>query len=297
MAFLKLRTNVSFPFSPTYWVVFNFEDDFDAEEQRQWMVNNWYIVIYFIMLYLVLIFGGRALMAPRKRKELRYPLAAWNTTLAIFSFVGFLRTSPEFVHVLTQYGFHHSVCNRSYADYDRVSRFWGFLFAMSKIPEFVDTAFVVLRKRDLIFLHYYHHVTTAFVLWFGYPDHSSIARWTVVMNYLVHSIMYSYFALRTLRFSVPRSIAMFITTSQIVQMFVGILLTYYVQMTLWRKQKCDVGYHMLYSSMIIYGSYFILFVHFFVNTYLSRPNISQCSTKVASLRLKSNGIIEKLKYL
>lgn len=35
-----------------------------------------------------------------------------------------------------------------------------FLFNVSKVFEFVDTIFIVLRKKPLMFLHYYHHVVT-----------------------------------------------------------------------------------------------------------------------------------------
>ena len=41
-----------------------------------------------------------------------------------------------------------------------------FLFDLSKVFEFVDTIFIVLRKKPLIFLHYYHHVSTMLFCWY-----------------------------------------------------------------------------------------------------------------------------------
>lgn len=44
------------------------------------------------------------------RFQLRGPLIAWNTMLAVFSVMGALRTAPELIHVLRHYGLFHSVC-------------------------------------------------------------------------------------------------------------------------------------------------------------------------------------------
>ena len=49
---------------------------------------------------------------------------------------------------------------------------WVMLFIFSKIPELIDTAFIVLRKKPLIFLHWYHHIT---VLLFCWSSYSSVA--------------------------------------------------------------------------------------------------------------------------
>ena len=42
------------------------------------------------------------------------------------------------------------------------------------------------------------------------------------MNYGVHAFMYSYYALRAARFSVPKPFAMTITVLQILQMVMGV---------------------------------------------------------------------------
>jgi hypothetical protein len=44
----------------------------------------------------------------------------------------------------------------------------------------------------------YHHMTVLFYSWYSYADYISPARWFVVMNYLVHSLMYTYYALKVI---------------------------------------------------------------------------------------------------
>jgi hypothetical protein len=40
---------------------------------------------------------------------------------------------------------------------DNATGFWVALFTISKLFEYMDTVFVVLRKKPLIFLHWYEH--------------------------------------------------------------------------------------------------------------------------------------------
>jgi len=44
-----------------------------------------------------------------------------------------------------------------YCIFEFIDRLW--LFIISKVPETIDTLFIVLRRQQLIFLHWFHHAS------------------------------------------------------------------------------------------------------------------------------------------
>merc|ERR1719244_765224 len=200
---------------------------------------------------------------------MRGALILWNATLGVFSIMGALRTWPEFLHVLSEHGIHHSLCIPSFIEKDRVAGYWTFMFVLSKVPELGDTVFIVLRKQKLIFLHWYHHLTVLIYVFYSFKEFAAPARWFMVMNFLCHSAMYSYYALKALRFRVPKGIAMVITSMQLLQMFVGCFLTYLVFQIKSSGKACNVSDTQLQMSLIMYISYAVLFARFFYGAYIN----------------------------
>lgn len=280
---------VRFPYSPDYQYVFKFEETFDRDYTRQWMRSNWIISLLVGILYVAGAFSLKAFMKTRTPMKLRRFLIVWNWTLAVFSVMGFARTFPEFFHVLTKYGYHFSVCNRSYADINVITAVWGFLFTLSKVPELLDTAFVLLRKRNLIFLHWYHHFTTLVISWYIYSDHPAMGRWIMNLNYGVHSIMYSYYALRAMDFRPPQFVAISITAIQIIQMIFGLAASLYSAAMMMSGRPCGHSADVVIFLLIVYGSYFALFVNFFVKTYVAK------ATKTITRRMTSGNITTSIK--
>lgn len=170
------------------------------------------------------------------------------------------------------------ICNlffvtNSYIEHDRVCGFWTWLFVLSKLPELGDTLFIVLRKQPLIFLHWYHHITVLIYSWYSYTEYTSSARWFIVMNYCVHSVMYSYYALRAMGYKPPRFIPMVITSMQLTQMIVGCTINLWAHdyLQTMNSSACNISPMNIKLSVAMYFSYFVLFARFFYATYLS-PN-------------------------
>lgn len=227
---------------------------------------------------MILVFGGQYYMQSRPRFNLKGVLCVWNTLLAAFSLMGALRTAPELFYVLKNYGIYHSICIPSFIEQDRVAGVWTWLFVLSKLPELGDTIFIVLRKQPLIFLHWYHHITVLLYSWFSYTEYTASARWFVVMNFCVHSIMYSYYALRSMGYQPPRWFAMVITTCQIAQMVVGCTVNIWAAQYLQEHQPCHVSTTNIKLSIAMYFSYFILFARFFYKAYLDAGSSRKSKT-------------------
>lgn len=184
----------------------------------------------------------------------------------------------------------------SFIEQDKVSGFWTWLFVLSKLPELGDTLFIVLRKQPLIFLHWYHHITVLIYSWFSYTEYTASARWFIVMNYCVHSIMYSYYALRAMKFSPPRFISMIITSLQLTQMVIGCAINIWAHGFLKTagRNACNISPINIKLSIAMYFSYFVLFAQFFYKAYLSnsakkgkRTMISSSSSSSSTSSAKS----------
>ena len=155
--------------------------------------------------------------------------------------------------------------------YIPVVAFWSSLFKISEIIELGHTVFIVLRKQALIFLHWYHHITVLVYTWYGYTVRTSSGRWYLAMNYAVHSVMYSYYAMRTLKYRAPKWVRMGITIFQLSQMVVGVTIGVYVYKLKQANIPCGVSDNSFKHSFIMYLSYLFLFAKFYYDDYISPP--------------------------
>lgn len=145
--------------------------------------------------------------------------------------------------------------------------FWVMLFIYSKIPELLDTVFIVLRKKPLIFLHWYHHVTVLLFCWSAYSTMAASGLYFVAMNYTVHALMYGYYCLQALNVCPKSFPAILITLSQIAQMFIGTGVCISCWYYMLNGRTCANDFTNLVGGALMYGSYLYLFVDFAVRRY------------------------------
>lgn len=151
---------------------------------------------------------------------------------------------------------------------------WVMLFIFSKVPELIDTVFIVLRKKPLIFLHWYHHVTVLLFCWSAYSTRAGSGLYFVAMNYTVHALMYGYYALQALHLCPKSFPAYLITLSQIAQMLIGTFVCVSAWYFVLRQKEdkdcvaCHNDRQNLIAGALMYGSYLYLFCEFAVKRYI-----------------------------
>ena len=217
--------------------------------------------------------GQKHIMANRPAFDLKMPLAYWNLFLSTFSFMGMFRTVPHLLHNLHSMSMEENLCARATSSFgDGAVGLWVQLFVLSKVPELMDTLFIVLRKKNLIFLHWYHHVTVLLFCWHSYAGESSVGLFFVAMNYSVHAIMYGYYFLMAVNMK-PKWLAPgFITMCQISQMVVGTTVCSMSAYQLFKgNENCNVKRGNVAAGCLMYGSYLYLFCEFAVKRFIIAP--------------------------
>jgi len=255
---------------PFKMTAFKFEK-LDNGTLLQFVKNYDMLSVWSSLLYVVVIFGAQWIMQRKEKYDLSSALTLWSGMLALFSVIGTVRMWPEIIHVLRYEGLYHSSCVASYMEHP-ATQFWAGLFTLSKIIELGDTMFIVLRKKPLIFLHWYHHISALLYTWYSFPNKISYGRWFICLNFAAHAIMYSYYTLRAMKIRVPNKIRMSITLFQLIQMVIGCLINFYVYSVKKQGHYCEVSVRNIGYSFAMYFSYFVLFAKFFYDSYINVPS-------------------------
>lgn len=246
------------------------------------MQNMPLVPVVTIIAYGLMIVWGREYMRTKEAFKWKKILAAWNLSLSLFSWMGAFRTAPQLIHNLTTMTFRENFCLDPQSTCGCGSTgLWVQLFVLSKFPELIDTFFIVIHKKPLIFLHWYHHITVLIYCWHSYVTKSPTGLFFVVMNYCVHAIMYGYYFLMAIKMKPKWLNAMFITTAQISQMVVGVLVTVFAFIYYDEGKTCHIQKENNIAAFLMYGSYLFLFTQFFVGKYF-RVTASTTSKKKAA---------------
>ena len=204
--------------------------------------------------------------------SLRYPWAFWNLLLSVFSVIGAYKTVPALVDALMKNGFQYTTCadpSLWFLSEKNPVGMWVTLFIYSKIPELLDTVFLVLQRKPVIFLHWFHHVTVLLYCWHAFANWTASGLWFVAMNFTVHSVMYLYYFLSIAGFkSLASPLAPTITSIQLLQMIVGCIVTWNTAQTKMSGGECAVDTANYKLGLSMYASYFFLFAMLFYNLYI-----------------------------
>lgn len=263
---------------------------YDPIPNLNWMENHPLVPIVGIVSYCVLCVVGRKLMESRDPWQWRKIMAVWNLFLSVFSLIGAIRTAPQIIYNLATMSLRDNLCTDPRITVGNGScGIWLFLFVISKFPELLDTFFIVIHKKDLIFLHWYHHITVLLYCWHSYVTKSPSGAFFAVMNYCVHAIMYGYYFLMAVGLKPKWFNAMFVTVAQISQMIIGVAITfaafYYYMVE--GPVNCKIQKQNNIAASIMYGSYLFLFAQFFVRRYFKKSKTGSALDGLRAGRMKT----------
>ncbi|CAD6194060.1 unnamed protein product [Caenorhabditis auriculariae] len=251
-----------------YENIYFFEGQLDDITMHTFFSRHWFKSVYLAIAYVIVTNVLQRFMENRKPLNIRPLLILWNGSLAVFSILGTWRFGTEFFHLIFNRPWPDSICFS--VDPYQPAAFWACMFAFSKIAEFGDTMFLVLRKRPVIFLHWYHHAVVLVLSWHSAVELTAAGRWFIFMNYLVHSIMYTYYAVTSIGYRLPKLISMTVTALQTTQMLIGVAISVIVLYLKLNGQLCQQSYDNLAICFAIYTSFLVLFSNFFNKAYLVR---------------------------
>ncbi|KJP88923.1 hypothetical protein AK88_01417 [Plasmodium fragile] len=142
------------------------------------------------------------------------------------------------------------------------------LFYLNKLLDFMDTILIVLRKKwnQFTFLHVYHHISVFLIMWINTSvGYDGDIYYVITVNSIVHFIMYLYYFLASMKFSIPVFVKASVTYIQIAQ-FIAIIFPSFCVLCL--------KYNAYYPRKLVALSFYYcmsllgLFVHFAYNTYI-----------------------------
>uniref|UniRef100_A0AAG5DN90 Elongation of very long chain fatty acids protein n=1 Tax=Anopheles atroparvus TaxID=41427 RepID=A0AAG5DN90_ANOAO len=186
-------------------------------------------------------------------------MALLNIYICVQLFVG---------STMLQYSYICEPCRQSFdpAELRIVNAVWWYYF--SKLLEFSDTFFFILRKKDNqpSFLHVYHHSTMFSFWWIGVKWVPSGSTFLPAMfNSFTHVLMYTYYILATIGPHMNKHIwwKKYVTILQLIQFTVFMILGIIAIST-----GCEFPLWMRYTLIAYMLSFIVLFCNFYAHAYL-----------------------------
>ncbi|KYK67444.1 GNS1/SUR4 family protein [Toxoplasma gondii TgCatPRC2] len=229
-------------------------------------------------LYVPVVYGLQWYMRNRPAYKLKTACFVWNLALSLLSLLGFFVMLVAQPVLLTKAIFPET-------QFVPPVRAVICFFTLTKAIEFGDTIILCLRKKPLIFLHVYHHLTVTLYCWHAQLVTVSMGHNFAFINLGIHGVMYLYYAFSVLQARHPILLACrpYITLSQTVQMFVGLFLSYEALVS-----DLPASEHLNANiALAMYASYFVLFGKFYVEAYMRhlRPKTTQLIVTVHTLAI------------
>lgn len=198
--------------------------------------------------------------------------------------------------------FWRSLCDLNEGIWEKGLSYFGFFFYLSKFYEVFDTLIILAKGKQSSLLQTYHHAGAMLSMWAGIRFASPPIWIFVVFNSLIHTIMYFYYTLSTLKIKIPKVLKRALTTAQICQFVFGgtfallHMFVYYFNPNTGSYTSClaDPGqsfallFNVFYLTPLTY-----LFVMFFLESYVRKASGANNTTKTREDKKGSNNKVRR----
>ncbi|XP_044761387.1 elongation of very long chain fatty acids protein 4-like isoform X3 [Coccinella septempunctata] len=241
------------------------------ERTKGWpLVDSPVPMLTYIAIYLLIVWAGPRYMKNRPPFKLNWLLLPYNFCMAALN--AYIAAKLLIASTRLRYSYICEPCRQRFHpdELQITDAVWWYYF--SKLLEFCDTIFFILRKKDqqLTFLHVYHHSTMFFLWWIGIkwvPSGSSFLP--AMVNSGIHVLMYSYYGLAALGPAISRYLwwKKYLTILQMIQFTTALILGVNGIRT-----GCEFPLWMHYTLIFYMLSFIVLFGNFYVKAYLEKGN-------------------------
>ncbi|GAA6020328.1 hypothetical protein JCM10207_003230 [Rhodosporidiobolus poonsookiae] len=154
---------------------------------------------------------------------------AHNLFLAAYSAWTFVGTAPQVFGAFWRGFAADGLAGLAHAYCDSQLAVWGstefprlcYIFHLSKYYEIMDTAILLLKGKKVGMLQSYHHAGACLTMYAGYRAQAMPIWLFCVFNSFIHTIMYCYYAVTSMKLPFPQFLKRNITRLQISQFLVG----------------------------------------------------------------------------
>ncbi|CDS11440.1 hypothetical protein LRAMOSA03703 [Lichtheimia ramosa] len=229
-------------------------------------------VIVGCITYLLIIFGGQFMLRDSPRYHPKFIFQLHNFLLTFVSAALLLLLIEQLIPQLVNHGFYYTICSSE--AWTQKHELLYYLNYLVKWWELADTVFLVLKKKKLEFLHYFHHSMTMVLCYTQLVGRTTVSWVPIVLNLTVHVFMYYYY----FRTASGHKIwwKQYLTGMQITQFIIDLFIIYSCTYTFYADKyaphlpnfgSCSGGEGAAWFGCALLSSYLLLFINFYGKTY------------------------------